>query len=252
MQNDQDNLLSIFEKQVELYPNHIAVSDEHEKFTYQQLDFYSTQLAYYLIELGVSPKQIIGICIPRSAKSVVSILAALKANSTFLPMNIDCPELRFSHAIEETNLSIIICDSKVEGKLPSTSAIVIPLDTVWPELKKETFSKKQKLHRSANTPTYIIYTSGSTGKPKGIVVNDQGLVQLVSHTNYIKINKEDKLLQLSPNEFDGAIFEIFSALLNGAHVTIFPPGIPTLEKLALTITNEKISILFIKFDLFFS
>ncbi|WP_141231135.1 AMP-binding protein, partial [Bacillus sonorensis] len=63
---------------------------------------------------------------------------------------------------------------------------------------------------------YIIYTSGSTGMPKGVAAPHYSAVRVVRNTNYIDINHDDVILQLSNYSFDGSVFDIFGALLNGA------------------------------------
>ncbi|MFM6281017.1 MAG: condensation domain-containing protein, partial [Dolichospermum sp.] len=46
----------LFEEQVKLYPDNIALVDENQQFTYQQLNSQANQLAHYLQNLGVKPE----------------------------------------------------------------------------------------------------------------------------------------------------------------------------------------------------
>ncbi|MCP4219760.1 MAG: amino acid adenylation domain-containing protein, partial [bacterium] len=102
-----------------------------------------------------------------------------------------------------------------------------------------------------NFLAYIIYTSGSTGKPKGTLTTHRNVVRVVKKTNYIEITPQDRLLQLSNYAFDGSVFDIFGALLNGATlVMVHKNDVPALDKLAGIIRNENISILFITTALF--
>ena len=43
---------------------------------------------------------------------------------------------------------------------------------------------------------------------------------LWKETNYIQINDTDTLLQLSNYAFDGSVFDIYGALLNGARLVM--------------------------------
>lgn len=65
---------------------------------------------------------------------------------------------------------------------------------------------------------YVIYTSGSTGVPKGVLVEHQGLCNLVRCTD--RIVRGDRLLQFHTFSFDTSVMETFTSLCNGATIHI--------------------------------
>ncbi|PGM04225.1 hypothetical protein CN935_23910, partial [Bacillus cereus] len=69
---------------------------------------------------------------------------------------------------------------------------------------------------------YIIYTSGSTGQPKGNLTAHQNVIKTIINNGYIEILETDRILQLSNYAFDGSVFDIYSALLNGATLVLIP------------------------------
>jgi len=73
---------------------------------------------------------------------------------------------------------------------------------------------------SPEDTAYVMFTSGSTGEAKGVVVPHRAIIRLVIDTNYIRVSKEDKILQISPLSFDASTFEIWGALLNGATLVL--------------------------------
>ncbi|MGR5997130.1 AMP-binding protein [Bacillus cereus] len=106
------------------------------------------------------------------------------------------------------------------------------------------------INHSSDT-AYIIYTSGSTGTPKGVVIPHYSAIRVVKNTNYIEINENDTILQLSNYAFDGSIFDIYGALLNGAKlIMVEKDTVLSLVKLAKLIKEEQISIMFITTALF--
>ncbi|MCP5053662.1 MAG: amino acid adenylation domain-containing protein, partial [bacterium] len=98
---------------------------------------------------------------------------------------------------------------------------------------------------------YIIYTSGSTGTPKGTLTTHYNVTRVVKDTNYIRFEPGDRVLQLSDYAFDGSVFDIYGALLNGsALVLIRQQDLLELERLAGLIKREKISVFFVTTALF--
>ncbi|WP_198042723.1 non-ribosomal peptide synthetase, partial [Oceanobacillus sp. AG] len=70
---------------------------------------------------------------------------------------------------------------------------------------------------------YVIYTSGTTGKPKGVMVEHEGLANLVYHfKEYLEIKEKDRMGQFASIAFDASIEEITKCLLNGATLYIIP------------------------------
>ncbi|MEZ2339485.1 AMP-binding protein, partial [Mucilaginibacter sp. RCC_168] len=98
---------------------------------------------------------------------------------------------------------------------------------------------------------YVIYTSGSTGHPKGVMVEHRNVVSLVRGPGFITVKPEDKFLQLSNYAFDGSVFDIFSAILNGAGLYLISKEM-LLSNGALTsyIRDKDINIMFITTALF--
>ena len=74
----------------------------------------------------------------------------------------------------------------------------------------------------SNDIAYVIYTSGTTGLPKGVLIQHQGVVNLITcQSRIFNIQKKDKLACLASYTFDAAIEQIFLALCNGA-LAVFP------------------------------
>src|SRR5690606_11641255 len=98
---------------------------------------------------------------------------------------------------------------------------------------------------------YVIYSSGTTGKPKGILTTHLGAARVVRETNYMNITPEDRLLQLSSYAFDGSVFDIFGALLNGAGlVLIDKDALLDVSVLSGTLRRERITVMFVTTALF--
>lgn len=64
---------------------------------------------------------------------------------------------------------------------------------------------------------YILYTSGSTGRPKGVVQSHENVLHHIrAYQRTLGISADDTLSFVSSYGFDGAVMDIFGALLTGA------------------------------------
>src|SRR5262249_2631153 len=73
----------LFEQQVELTPDSVAVVYEGEQLTYRELNRRANQLAHYLREMGVGAEVKVGLCVERSLELIVGLLGAMKAGGAY-------------------------------------------------------------------------------------------------------------------------------------------------------------------------
>ncbi len=238
----------LFEQRVEIEPEAIALICEQQQLTYRELNHRANQLANYLIGLGVQPDELIGMAIERSIDTIVSILGILKAGGAYLPLDLAYPPERLAFMLENANVSILLTKAALAEKLPTHHARVVCVDTDWEEIATNP-TNPPCLVRSTNL-AYVMYTSGSTGQPKGVCIPHQGVVRLVTATNYVDFSPDRVFLQLAPISFDAATFEIWGSLLNGAKLVLFPGDKPSLAELGQIIQQQQITTLFLTTGLF--
>lgn len=241
---------TLFEAQVERTPESIAVVSEENHFSYSQLNSRANQIARYLQSLGVNPGTRVGVYIERSVDMVVGILGILKAGGTYIPLDLSYPLERLIFMIDDAQISVLLTQEHLFDNFPSSFMRVVCIDADW-----EAFAQESQENCVCEVTTshlaYIIYTSGSTGKPKGICVSHQSVNRLTFNTNYIKLESDDKVAQLSNVSFDAATFEIWGALLHGAQLTVINTDIVlSVWNFATVLHKEGISVLFLTTALF--
>ncbi|WP_315788445.1 condensation domain-containing protein [Fischerella sp. JS2] len=113
---DDASLHQLFEQQVERSPNALALIDQSEQLTYQQLNQKVNQLAHYLINLGITT-EIVGICLERSIEMVVAILAIFKAGGAYLPLDPNYPFERLQFMLADSQVSLVISNTSLINRL---------------------------------------------------------------------------------------------------------------------------------------
>lgn len=210
----------LFEKQVELTPDAVAVVFEQEQITYRELNVKANQLAHYLQTLGVKPEVLVGICVERSLEMIIGLLGILKAGGAYVPLDPNYPSERLAFMLEDSSVPVLLTQQKLVEKLPLNSARVISLDSDWEEIASYSEENPSSGVKSNNV-AYVIYTSGSTGKPKGVLIEHKSLVNYTKAviTEY-EIEKTDRILQFASLNFDISAEEIYTCLSAGATLVL--------------------------------
>ena len=208
----------LVEEQVERTPDARAVVCEDQELTYRELNQRANQIAHHLIQLGVGPEQLVGICMERSLEMVVSVLGILKAGGAYVPLDPEFPKDRLAFMLEDAQISVLLTQNRLAAKLigdtpskftgdHSQSAIqVVCLDTGCATTSYQN-SENPVTKVTPKNLAYVLYTSGSTGKPKGVAMEHSSLFNLISWQIQ---SGSAKTLQFASLSFDVSFQEIFS------------------------------------------
>jgi len=217
--SNKKSVVQLFEEQVIVSPNQIAVAFEEEKITYRDLNEKANALAHQLREQGIRPNDYIAIATKKSIEMIIGILAILKSGGAYVPLDMLYPKKR---------LTYILDDCKPKVLLTHQEEIHLEVDVPVIELKNhdlmESSSENLNQVNSLNDLIYLIYTSGTTGKPKGVMVEHRNVVSLVKNTNYVEFN-DVSIAQAGSFSFDASTFEVWGSLLNGGKVVLLPEEI---------------------------
>ncbi len=210
----------VFELQVELTPDAIAVEQDGKKLTYRELSDRANKIAHYLQSLGVKPETLIGICVDRSLEMIAGLLGILKAGGAYVPIDPAYPQERIAEIIADTQLGILLTQNRFQEKLTGYSGQTICLDTDWAKIASQSPANPVS-DVQLNNLAYIIYTSGSTGKPKGVMIEHHSMLNFVTTAiDEYGINAQDQVLQFASVCFDTSIEEIFPCLAVGATLVL--------------------------------
>ncbi|MCY8217765.1 amino acid adenylation domain-containing protein, partial [Bacillus haynesii] len=240
-------LHELFEEQAMKTPDHTALVFGVQRMTYRELNEKANQTARLLREKGIGRGSIAAIIADRSFEMIIGIIGILKAGGAYLPIDPETPKDRIAFMLSDTKAAVLLTQGKAADGI-DCEADMIHLD----KGASDRFSKEplNPVNDSGDT-AYIIYTSGSTGTPKGVVTPHYSVIRVVQNTNYIDITEDDVILQLSNYSFDGSVFDIFGALLNGASLVMIEKEVLlNINRLGSAINEEKVSVMFITTALF--
>ncbi len=237
-------LHQLFEQQVELTPERIALEFEQQSLTYHELNRQANKLAVFLTENGVTQEVTVGVCMERSFDLVISLYAILKAGGAYVPIDPDYPSHRLKYIVDDTETPLILTHSKLEGLFSEIDCRLINLDQRWSEI--DTYSDQNLIASSSiNNLAYVIYTSGSTGNPKGVMNQHDGIVnRLLWMQKTYQLTEKDCVLQKTPYSFDVSVWEFFWPLIVGSRLVIAKPkGHLDVDYLVETIAKKSVTSL---------
>ena len=232
--------MSGFEAQVANYPDRTALvfstgegASASETLSYQQLNQQANQLAHALIQrysAQAEMKQsmpLVGLCVPRSAQSVIGILGILKAGLGYLPLDPNYPASRLAHMVQEAAsrswLPILVDVEALGDALGQVTRINIDEVLASRDLFKTLFSKAGRQY--SNDLAYVIYTSGSIGKPKGVAVEHHVMRLFQATAAHFAFSEQDVWSVFHSFSFDFSVWELWGALLHGGSGVIVPSDI---------------------------
>ena len=211
-----------FERRVESSPLNPAVICNGEWLSYEELNVRANRLAHWLIECGVGPDVLVGICLDRSPSIIVAILAVLKAGGAYLPIDLSYPSDRLEFMLSDAHAALLLTETKLLRTLPRHHVRVICLDEVEDSLASRP-SGNPITRVTPDSMAYVIYTSGSTGKPKGCMVTHHNVSRLMRATEqWYGFNEQDVWTLFHSTAFDFSVWEMWGALLYGGRLVIVP------------------------------
>jgi amino acid adenylation domain-containing protein/non-ribosomal peptide synthase protein (TIGR01720 family) len=208
----------VIERHAQRTPDAVAVTCEEKQLTYGELNRRADALARYLRSLGVESETKVGVCLERSADTMVALFGVLKAGAAYVPLNPSYPADRLSYMAENAGVRVVVTERRAVDRLPEKERV--QLDADWGRIAAE--SRERLPERSApENLAYVIYTSGSTGRPKGVQIAHGALANfLASMLREPGLSASDVMLGVTTLSFDIAGLELFLPVVAGARTEI--------------------------------
>ncbi len=216
------------------------VMDEH-RLTYGELEASSNRLARMLAEVGCSRGDRVCLFLPKSPAAIVSMLAVLKADCAYVPIDIASPPARVTRVFESAEPRLVLFaeeSAELVGELHEAGAFgtgtaigavgdsksAWPLepsftDATWASFDAEPLPRAN----TRDDVAHLLFTSGSTGLPKGVMITHDNVLHFVEWaTSYFGTHEDDRVSGHPPLHFDLSTFDIYGTFLAGAELHLVP------------------------------
>ncbi|MBX9868121.1 MAG: amino acid adenylation domain-containing protein [Burkholderiales bacterium] len=245
----------LFEEQVLRTPDNIAVVFEEQSLTYYELNCRANQLAHKIrnsyrqqTSTELRPDTLIALCLDRSLEMIVAILAVLKAGGAYVPLDPEYPDERIIYILQDTQTKLVLTQTQYIDKLNQiinpviyADTSVIPAEAGINALNEDNDTLQNvalldiadyanyqnelnttlEINTKSNNLAYVIYTSGTTGRPKGVMIEHNGVVNVITFIlKKYEIQSLEKILLFANYVFDASVEQIFLAILSSNELVV--------------------------------
>ncbi len=212
----------LFESEVEVNPEAIALVVGEQRFTYRELNERANQLAHFLMRFGVGPNSLVGLFLHRTPELVVGILGILKAGGAYVPLDPAASFSRLSFILQDANIFVVLTEAGLLNSIPRHNGPRLPLDANWEIIAKERKTNPGPRATYKNL-AYSIYTRDNALESNGVRISHRGLLNYLSWgVEAFQIAKGADSALDSCISFDLAITRILALLMFGRCIYLDP------------------------------
>lgn len=207
----------LFEEQVILHPDEIALIFEDKSFTYRQLNAMANSLAHTIRELNLNKDEIIPIVGERDFNIIISMLAVAKAGHSYFVIDYnEYPNGRVDTLLSDFKPKVLI-KNKSTYHYEGARELDLSRQESWSD-KIENLANIN----DTNDKLCLIHTSGSTGLPKTAVISHDGVVNMARNHNFL-LDGCDYSISMITMSFDAFQQDTYLPLINGKTLVLSSP-----------------------------
>jgi amino acid adenylation domain-containing protein len=240
------------------HPDREAVHDPGAgTVTYRELSALADRFRNSLLEIGIRPRDRVGIYLPKSIDAVAAVFGALKTGAAYVPIDPGSPPWRAAYILSDCAVAALVVDRErwnaVRGELAQAGsrARVLVVDGVGGGRglaaaldRAGAPAAGRDREPGLDSLAYLLYTSGSTGKPKGVMLSHRAAITFVDWcSETFEPTCEDRFSSHAPFHFDLSILDLYLTIKHGARLTLIGEDLgKEPQALAALIAQERLTI----------
>lgn len=210
-------------------PTAIAVDAPDGQLSYAELDEQAARLASALAAAGVGPGDRVALWLPKSARAIVAMQAALRLGAAYVPIDPESPPARARKIIVDCTARCLVMDDGRRSPLVDERVTLIGSDDparAYAQVLASAPAAVPTVDVDPEQLAYILYTSGSTGTPKGVALSHRAALSFVSWAHEtLGAGPDDRFSSHAPFHFDLSVLDLYAAFMAGARVCLIPEGL---------------------------
>jgi amino acid adenylation domain-containing protein len=235
-------------RQAERRPDATALVMGAERLTFAELEQASNRMARLLADAGCTRGDRVCLFTPKTPAAIVSMLATLKADCAYVPIDVASPAPRVEKIVQAADPRLILVADAARALLDDVLAggLVDPAVAVQSLEDADLTPYSPEPLAFENGPedaAHLLFTSGSTGTPKGVVIKHRNAIHFVEWAvRYFGMGEDDRISGHPPLHFDLSTFDVYGAQLSGAELHLVPAAANLLpQKLAQFIRDAELT-----------
>ena len=242
-------LHEVADRHIAASPDHVAVIDEKDRWTYRELDFHVRRIAEELSALGIRPGDRMMIVSENSIALAGLLLAASRIDAWAIVANPRLSARELDQIRDHSGARRVFFTTAVSKEAAAHAArggadiqSVGPLGQIGVG-KLNAQTAPEPVQRDAEKQiAVLIYTSGTTGSPKGVMLSHENLMISARTTAHFRaLDERDKLYIVLPISHIVGISLLIMTLMVGGTARLVSKYDPA--ALAKAIAEEGITVL---------
>jgi non-ribosomal peptide synthetase component F len=158
----------------------IAIYGGGAALTYQELDRRANHLARYLLAQGAETADRIGLFLEQGSDYYIAMLAILKVQATYVPLDPDSPLDRNSYIAADAGIRMLITRTALTDRLPAhrdPAVTVVLIDALEMDINRHSrtrLPRRFSTHRGGAVAA-VIYPAGAAARSGGAEITHSGM-----------------------------------------------------------------------------